>query len=83
MVHVKVFATLIDIVGSRTIEINGPRTVRELIDALDSKYPGFKKELERGFLILVNGSNITEKQGLNTEIEEDDTVSIFPPVGGG
>ena len=83
MVKVKVFATLIDIVGKRMLELSGPKTVRELLDELDKRYPGFKKELEKGFIILVNGRNIEHLQSLETPINEDDTVSIFPPAGGG
>jgi len=83
MVKVKVFATLIDLVGKRTLEVNGTNTVKELLDELDGRFPGFKKELEGGYIILVNGKNIEHLQGLETPIEESDTVSIFPPAGGG
>jgi molybdopterin synthase sulfur carrier subunit len=84
MIHIRVYAMLIDIVGSRSIEIEGgAKTVRELIELLDSRYPGFKKELEKGFLILLNGINILHLKGLDTEIKDGDTIVIFPPVGGG
>jgi len=83
MIHVRVYAMLIDIVGSRSLEVEGVKTVGELIDLLDSRHPGFKKELEKGFLILVNGVNVLHLKGLDTEIKDGDTVVIFPPVGGG
>lgn len=83
MIHVRVYAMLIDIVGSRTLEVEGAKTVGELIEILNSRYPGFRKELEKGFLILVNGTNILHMKGLDTEIKDGDTVVIFPPVGGG
>ncbi|EEB74080.1 ubiquitin-like small modifier protein 1 [Thermococcus sp. AM4] len=83
MVKVKVFATLIDIVGKRMLEIEGVKTVGELLDELDRRFPGVKKELEDGYLILVNGKNIEHLQGLETPIKDDDTVSVFPPAGGG
>ncbi|MGB9785290.1 MAG: MoaD/ThiS family protein [Fervidicoccaceae archaeon] len=83
MIHVRVYAMLIDLVGSRTLEVEGAKTVKELLDILDSRYPGFKKELEKGFLILVNGVNVLHLNGLDTEIKDGDTVVIFPPVGGG
>ncbi|HEU97247.1 MAG TPA: MoaD/ThiS family protein [Fervidicoccus fontis] len=83
MIHVRVYAMLIDLVGSRTLEVEGARTVKELLDILDSRYHGFKKELEKGFLILVNGVNVLHLNGLDTEIKDGDTVVIFPPVGGG
>lgn len=83
MVKVKVFAILIDLVGKKILEVEDVKTVEELLDELDSRFPGFKKELEDGYLILVNGKNIEHLQGLETPIEERDTVSIFPPAGGG
>ncbi|NJE25385.1 MoaD/ThiS family protein [Thermococcus sp. MV5] len=83
MVKVKLFATLIRFTGKRTIEINEVRTVKELLDKMDELFPGFKKEIEKGFMILVNGRNIEHLQGPETPLKEDDTVSVFPPAGGG
>ncbi|AMQ19448.1 ubiquitin-like small modifier protein 1 [Thermococcus peptonophilus] len=80
---VKLFATLIEFTGKRKLEISGPKTVGELLDELDRMFPGFKKELEQGHIILVNGKNIEHLQGLDTPLREDDTISIFPPAGGG
>lgn len=82
-VLVKLFATLIEFTGKRKFEISGPKTVRELLNELDRMFPGFKKEFEQGYIILVNGKNIEHLQGLDTPLKEDDTVSIFPPAGGG
>ncbi len=77
-VLVKLFATLIEFTGKRKLEISGPKTVRELLNELDRMFPGgFKKELEQGYIILVNGKNIEHLQGLDTPLKEDDTVSIF------
>ena len=80
---VKLFATLIEFTGKRKLEIKGPKTVGELLDRLDELYPGFKRQLEKGYMILVNGKNIEHLQGLDTPLSDDDTVSIFPPAGGG
>lgn len=52
----------------------------ELLEKLYATYPGFKEELEKGFMILVNGKNIEHLQGLQTPLEENDVVSIFPPL---
>jgi molybdopterin synthase sulfur carrier subunit len=84
MPKVKFFATLRDITGVREIEIKGIGNVRELLEVLYRKYgERFKKEIEKKNMILVNGRNILDLQGYDTEIGEDDIISIFPPVGGG
>lgn len=82
MVKVKVFATLIKLTGRKILEIPA-ENVEELLEKLYAAYPGFKEELEKGFMILVNGKNIEHLQGLQTPLEENDVVSIFPPAGGG
>nr|CAA56171.1 unnamed protein product [Pyrococcus furiosus DSM 3638] len=48
--QVKLFATLIEFTGKRKLEIHGPKTVRELLDKLEEMFPGFKKELEQGYI---------------------------------
>ncbi|WP_048150362.1 ubiquitin-like small modifier protein 1 [Palaeococcus ferrophilus] len=83
MTTVKLFATLIELTGRRRLEVEGIETVGELLDELERMFPGFKRELEKGFMILVNGKNIEHLNGLDTPLKEDDTVSIFPPAGGG
>ena len=82
MVKVKVFATLIKLTGREILEVPA-ENVGELLEKLYATYPGFKEELERGFMILVNGRNIEHLQGLQTPLGESDIVSIFPPAGGG
>lgn len=83
MVKVKFFATLINFTGKKQMELTGINNVKELLDKLEDVFPGFKKEIEQGFLILVNGRNIEHLQTLETPLEETDTISIFPPLGGG
>ncbi|MFA4646845.1 MoaD family protein [Pyrococcus kukulkanii] len=81
-VTVKVFATLIEIIGRRMFEEEAS-TVKELLEKIYAKYPKVKEELEAGYIILVNGHNIEHLQGLETPLKEGDIVSIFPPAGGG
>jgi len=84
MPRVKFFATLRDITGVREIDIKGVRNVRELLNELYRMYGDrFKKEIERKNMILVNGRNILDLQGYDTEINEKDEIAIFPPAGGG
>ncbi|AEH24629.1 MoaD/ThiS family protein [Pyrococcus yayanosii] len=82
-VTVKLFATLIEITGKKSLELEA-RTIGELLEKLYAKFgEPFRRELESGFMILVNGHNIEHLKGLNTELKEGDKVSIFPPAGGG
>ena len=62
----------------------------QMIDQLESDYPGFKERLldEEGELryfvnIYVNGEDIRFDDGLNTAIKSGDEVSIVPAVAGG
>jgi molybdopterin synthase sulfur carrier subunit len=62
----------------------------QMIDRLESDYPGFKERLldEEGELryfvnIYVNGEDIRFDQGLGTAIKSGDEVSIVPAVAGG
>lgn len=62
----------------------------QMIDTLESDYPGFKERLldEDGELryfvnIYVNGEDIRFDQGLRTSIKSGDEISIVPAVAGG
>ncbi|MCY3692635.1 MAG: MoaD family protein [Chloroflexota bacterium] len=62
----------------------------QMIEQLESDYPGFKERLldEEGELryfvnIYVNGEDIRFDQGLKTSIKSGDEVSIVPAVAGG
>ena len=62
----------------------------QMIDRLESDYPGFKERLldEEGELryfvnIYVNGEDIRFEQGLRTSIKSGDEISIVPAVAGG
>ena len=62
----------------------------QMIERLESDYPGFKERLldEDGELryfvnIYVNGEDIRFDQGLRTSIKSGDEISIVPAVAGG
>ena len=62
----------------------------ELVEKLDSEYPGFKERLvdENGELryfvnIYVNGEDVRFLKGLETATATGDEVSIVPAVAGG
>ncbi|AEK72101.1 molybdopterin converting factor, subunit 1; (moaD) [Thermococcus sp. 4557] len=88
------YATFREIIGRREVEVHGVKTVRELIDYLAEHYtPEIKKQLIEtprvgpdkpiDGMVLVNGHNVLHLKGLDTELNEEDVVHIFPPAGGG
>jgi len=65
-------------------------TVRELIETLDTRYPGFRDrlcqnggELRRFINIFIEGEDIRFLQNLDTPIRDGAEVSIVPAIAGG
>jgi len=87
------FATLRPIVGGKTVEFDTAHgiTVREMLDVMIARFPKLRTELldETGKMhghvhFFVNGRDaqfLTD--GIETKIQPDDTVNVFPAVGGG
>lgn len=92
---VLLFATLRNIARTREIDIPSPRDIESLLKILSEMYgKTFDREiwLERpenlrglipGVIILVNGRHYAHLEGLATLLNEEDSVSLFPPVAGG
>ncbi len=90
---VNFFATLRDIAGGKTVEFDVDQgiTAQELLEAIMVKFPPMRKELlnEHGEMyghvhFFINGRDvqfIDEK--FQTRITQEDTVNVFPAVGGG
>jgi molybdopterin converting factor small subunit len=58
--------------------VNDETTVNDVIDYIRKKYPGI--HIDKGFrLIVVNHEIVT----LIKALPANDTVSLFPPIGGG
>ena len=75
--------------GEATVEMEAS-TVVELVDKLETSYPGFKERLidEGGELryfvnIYINGEDVRFLQGLDSSINSGDEISIVPAVAGG
>ncbi len=75
--------------GQAKIEMQSSN-LGELVEKLDSEYPGFKERLvdENGDLryfvnIYLNGEDVRFMEGLETSTSEGDEVSIVPAVAGG
>ena len=75
--------------GEAKVELESSN-VAELVEKLDSSYPGFKDRLvdENGELryfvnIYLNGEDVRFLQGLDTSTNSGDEISIVPAVAGG
>jgi MoaD family protein len=88
---VKYFATIRTYTGETERRLDDvPADLRALLTALAGRYgAAFRRavfsgaELNVEIIILVNGRNVRYLQGLDTPLEADDEVSIFPMVAGG
>lgn len=89
---VKLFATLRDITGKKTITVpfEDGQTVRKLIDDISLIEPELHNKIvdEHGEMtglvhILVHGRNIEWLHGLDTPIKKSDQITLLPPSAGG
>jgi molybdopterin synthase sulfur carrier subunit len=87
----RLFADLADAAGDRrvTVEADGLETVGDALDALLETRPALRdRVLEDGELadhinVLRNGKSVTAGDGLDTAVDADDELALFPPVSGG
>jgi molybdopterin synthase sulfur carrier subunit len=87
---IKFFAYIRDYTKTREIEMDCCTTLRELLYELCERYgSNFRKKIFNGsnvsseIIILVNGRSITHLQGIDTVLNPEDEISIFPVVAGG
>lgn len=91
MITLKFFATLRNITGKKEIVLEGAHNIEDALTkasnliGVDLIKELFEENgtLKKAVVVLVNGRNILHIKGINTELKDGDTVSIFPPVGGG
>ncbi|WP_137291468.1 ubiquitin-like small modifier protein 1 [Natronorubrum halophilum] len=89
------FATFRDAVGEkeRTHAFDDDASVGDVLADLEAEYDGLEGQLlesgEDGLAIrpqlsvLKNGRDVTHMAGVETALEDGDTLSVFPPVAGG
>jgi len=75
--------------GESTVEIPGS-TVGEVVDGLVQKFPAMRSNLladdgslHRFVNVYVNDEDVRYLERLDTEVSEDDQVTILPAVAGG
>jgi sulfur-carrier protein len=89
-VRVKVPTIMRNEVGGEPIVEGSGSTLRDLLEDLDRKYPGFKQRIvtddggiHRFVNLYVNDEDVRYLGSLDTAVAEGDTVSILPAVAGG
>lgn len=75
--------------GLETVEVEA-KTVKELFNQLDVKFPGIRDrlcesdgELRRFINVYINGEDIRFLERLETSVGSDAEVSIVPAIAGG
>jgi molybdopterin synthase sulfur carrier subunit len=72
--------------GESRVEVEG-RTVREVIDSLETRYPGLKARLCREDQLApslqVSIDSVMSTQGLRAKVGADSEVHFLPAIGGG
>jgi sulfur-carrier protein len=94
--RIRAYATLRDLLGGGKLDMpleaapDAPATVGQVMDRLVEAHPALAAKLwaDDGHLtgyitILLNGRSVEYLQGMATPITDADTLSLFPPVGGG
>ncbi len=89
---IKFYANIREMVGGKEIDLalDSNTTVRGVLRQLSDRYPELRQklwdedEVPRGYVkVLKEGRDIRHLEGLDTALAETDTLSLFPPVGGG
>jgi molybdopterin synthase sulfur carrier subunit len=90
MANVRVPSMLRPTVGGERVVAAEGSTLRDLINNVDKRHPGFAGQLlettgdQRRFVnIYVNDEDVRYLRGLDTPVEEGDVISILPAVAGG
>ena len=97
MITVDFFTTLRLFLKTREIEIDSIKesSILDILQKAESivfektskkflfKLLDEEGKIKRGTLILINGKNILDTDGLDAIVRNGDTVALFPPGGGG
>ncbi len=89
-VEVKIPTVFRKFTGNETAVQLEPGTISDLIDQLETRYPGMKEqllagegELHRFVNVYVNDEDARYLEKLDTKVADGDTVSLLPSVAGG
>jgi MoaD family protein len=77
------------VVGAKSVQTEG-NTVAEVLEEMNTSYPGFREQitmddgsLHRFVNIYINDEDIRYMQSLQTPVNAGDVVSILPALAGG
>ncbi|MEM1945538.1 MAG: MoaD/ThiS family protein [Candidatus Caldarchaeum sp.] len=85
----ELFGPLRSLVGRKelTIHVEGKMKLREVLKTLSHEVKRHVVDdagnVQPGILILVNGADVRYSSWLDTEVGDDDTVTLIPSIHGG
>ena len=87
-IKAKFFASFRELFQEGEVELPNGSTMGDLLNLLCDSSKRREQifdgaELRPYLAILKNGQHIFHLNGLDTKLDDGDTVAIFPPVGGG
>ena len=89
---IRLYATLRDLIGTRQVDVQmeDVETVRMVLHHLVQQFPQLHEVIWQpdgslaGYVaVILNGRDIRHLNGIETSVSDEDTLDIFPPVGGG
>jgi len=88
MSEVKFLGPVREATGVKKAQIS-VEDVRKALSQLGKRFPTLEEEFLQSdgkykkIVILLNGRNVDNLEGLDTPLEDDDSLALVPPVGGG
>ena len=91
VMQIRFYATLRPLVGGRGVDLSDPPdTIKGILERLASEYVGLHDQLfdedgtvRRFVAIMVDGRDIRHIDGLDSRVNPESELDIFPPVAGG
>jgi molybdopterin synthase sulfur carrier subunit len=90
IIEVQFFTTFREVFESKSvqIEVGTGATVKDLLNLLCNTHERRETVFDKGklkphILVMKNGRHIRHLKGLATQLNDGDTVSVFPPIAGG